>query len=227
MSDTETVSFLAESPKKQLELIPQLINNGLEGLATLTEFLQTSQPLTPNLVTAKAYQLLSQLKIPEAEKLLETYFPQGIIPLASERNINYQPLEQLLLAQDWEAADSLTRVKMCELAGETAIQRKWVYFTEVQQFPMTDLQTLDQLWWLFSEGKFGFAIQRKIWLSVGKDFEKLWSKIGWKNGNEWTRYPNGFTWNLNAPVGHLPLSNQIRGVRVIASIFAHPAWDAQ
>ncbi|PLZ94121.1 hypothetical protein CI594_16205, partial [Fischerella thermalis CCMEE 5196] len=43
-------------------------------------------------------------------------------------------------------------------------------------------------------------------------------------GNNWTRYPQEFTWDLSAPKGHLPLSNQLRGVRVIASIFAHPAW---
>ncbi len=224
MSDTETLSFLTESPKKQLELIPELINQGSEGLAILQEFLQTNQPIIPNLVTAKIYQVLHQLQTTEAQQLLDTYFPQGIIPLNSERNIDYQPLEKLLLAQNWQEADSLTRVKMCELAGDAAIARKWVYFTEVQQFPITDLQTLNQLWYLFSEGKFGFAVQRKIWLSVGKDFEQLWSKIGWKNGNQWTRYPNAFTWDLSAPVGHLPLLNQIRGVRVIASIFAHPAW---
>ncbi|TVQ42916.1 MAG: GUN4 domain-containing protein [Gloeocapsa sp. DLM2.Bin57] len=224
MSDTETLSFLTASPKKQLELIPELVKDSSGGLAILTEFLQTNQPLVPNLVTAKIYQVLHQLQTSEAQQLLDTYFPQGFIPLTSERNIDYQPLAQLLLAQNWQEADTLTRVKMCELAGDAAIARKWVYFTEVQQFPSSDLQTLNQLWYLFSEGKFGFAVQRKIWLGVGKDFDKLWPKIGWKNGNEWTRYPNAFTWDLSAPVGHLPLLNQIRGVRVIASLFAHPAW---
>jgi hypothetical protein len=80
------------------------------------------------------------------------------------------------------------------------------------------------LWLLHSEGKFGFSVQREIWLTVGKNWEKLWSKIGWKNGNAWTRYPNEFTWNLTAPKGHLPLSNQLRGVRVISSLLSHPAW---
>lgn len=224
MSDTQTLSFLTASPKKQLELIPELVKDSSGGLTILTEFLQTNQPLVPNLVTAKIYQVLHQLQTSEAQQLLDTYFPQGFIPLTSERNIDYQPLAHLLLTQNWQEADTLTRVKMCELAGDAAIARKWVYFTEVQQFPSSDLQTLNQLWYLFSEGKFGFAVQRKIWLGVGKDFDKLWPKIGWKNGNEWTRYPNAFTWDLSAPIGHLPLLNQIRGVRVIASLFAHPTW---
>jgi GUN4-like len=61
-------------------------------------------------------------------------------------------------------------------------------------------------------------------LGLSKNWENFWSKIGWKNGNTWTRYPNEFIWDLSAPKGHLPLSNQLRGVRVIASLFSHPAW---
>jgi len=63
-----------------------------------------------------------------------------------------------------------------------------------------------------------------LWLAMGKNWEKLWSLIGWKQGNTWTRYPNEFIWDLTAPKGHLPLSNQLRGVRVISSLLNHPAW---
>lgn len=149
-----------------------------------------------------------------------------IVLLKSERNIDYTPLETLLKAQDFQAADRMTLEKLCELAGVEAIQRKWLYFTEVENFPVTDLQTIDRLWWNYSEGKFGFSVQREIWLSLGKNWEKLWPKIGWKTGNNWTRYPNEFTWDLSAPKGHLPLSNQLRGVRVMASLLSHPAWTA-
>ncbi|MGA7932015.1 MAG: GUN4 domain-containing protein [Kovacikia sp.] len=145
--------------------------------------------------------------------------------LQSAVGIDYSPLQQLLAAQDFQAADQLTLQIMCELAGPAAVQRKWIYFTEVEQFPITDLQTINHLWLTYSEGKFGFSVQREIWLGVGKNWEKFWAKIGWKNGNTWTRYPQEFTWNLTAQKGHLPLSNQLRGVRVIASLFAHPAWS--
>ena len=147
-----------------------------------------------------------------------------IVLLKSERNIDYSPLEELLKAQDFQAADQITLEKLCELAGVEATQRKWLYFTEVENFPVTDLQTINQLWLNYSEGKFGFSVQREIWLTLGKNWEKLWPKIGWKAGNNWTRYPNEFTWDLSAPKGHLPLSNQLRGVRVMASLLSHPAW---
>ncbi len=145
--------------------------------------------------------------------------------LPSDAGIDYAPLQQLLAEQNFQAADQLTLQKMCELAGPAAIERKWLYFTEVQQFPDTDLQTINDLWLTHSDGKFGFSVQREIWLGVGKNWDKFWAKIGWKTGNQWTRYPNGFTWDLSAPKGHLPLSNQLRGVRVIASLLAHPAWS--
>lgn len=149
------------------------------------------------------------------------------VSLNSDSGIDYAPLQQLLAEQNFQAADQMTLQKLCELAGASAVQRKWVYFTEVEQFPITDLQTINNLWLTYSEGKFGFSVQREIWLSVGKNWDKFWAKIGWKNGNNWTRYPQEFTWSLAAPKGHLPLSNQLRGVRVIASLLAHPAWTKE
>ncbi|ACK66566.1 GUN4 domain protein [Rippkaea orientalis PCC 8801] len=221
----EVSQFLAESPKTQLELIPQLVSSGDSGWEVLMTFLQLSQTKTPNIVIGKAYQALYQVNVPKTLDFLTHHFPNGVIPLKSERNIDYQGLNELLLKQEFQAADTLTRQKLCELAGEAAVQRKWAYFTEVEQFPSTDLHTINSLWWVYSEGKFGFSVQRKIWLSVGQDYNKLWPKIGWKQDNNWTQYPNQFTWDLSAPVGHLPLLNQLRGVRVAASLFSHPVWS--
>ncbi len=147
------------------------------------------------------------------------------ISLHSERNIDYSQLRQHLATGDFQTADRLTRELLCQLAGAGAIDRKWVYFTEVDGLPIADLQTIDRLWSSYSDGKFGFAVQRELWLGVGKNWDKLWVKLGWKNGNSWTRYPQEFIWDLSAPRGHLPLSNQLRGVRVLASLLAHPAWQ--
>lgn len=147
--------------------------------------------------------------------------------LRSQRGVDYSPLQALLAQQDFQAADQLTLQKLCEIAGTTAEQRKWVYFTEVDSFPILDLQTINQLWLTHSAGRFGFSVQREIWLSVGKNWAKFWPKIGWKQGNSWTRYPQEFTWDLSAPKGHLPLSNQLRGVRMMAALLNHPAWTSR
>ncbi len=220
-----THQFWSGSEKQQLQLIPELVNSGTAGLEVLMEFLQQQSSTRPNLTTSLAYQALYQANTPKTQEFLQTSFPDGIVPLQSEVGIDYKPLQQQLAQQDFLAADTLTLQKLCELAGSAAIERKWLYFSEVEKFPITDLQTLDNLWVIHSQGNFGFSVQRELWLGVGKNWEKLWPKIGWKSGNNWTRYPHEFTWDLSAPKGHLPLSNQLRGVRVMASLLSHPAWS--
>ncbi|WP_019507825.1 GUN4 domain-containing protein [Pleurocapsa sp. PCC 7319] len=215
----------SESEKNQSKLIPQLLKEGEAGLETLMDWMISLGKESDNLALGQAYQTLYLDKNRRTQEFLASNFPHGVVSLKSEHNVDYRPLQELLAQQDFQRADIVTLQKLCELAGSAAIERKWIYFTEVESFPIEDLLTLDKLWLMHSEGKFGFSVQRRIWLSVGKDFSKLWTKIGWKAGNSWTRYPKEFTWDLTAPKGHLPLSNQLRGVRVIDAIFAHPAWS--
>jgi hypothetical protein len=223
--DSLRQKLIAGSMQVQQQIIPQLAALGNEGLNVLSEFLLQRRDRPVTWVEGKAYQFLYNSDAPQAQEFLQNYFPEGIVPLKSEAGVNYNSLQQLLAVQDFQAADLMTIQKMCEVAGTTAVQRKWLYFTDVYNFPTVDLHTINNLWIVHSEGKFGFSVQREIWLSLGKNWDNLWTKIGWKSGNKWTRYPNEFTWEMSAPKGHLPLSNQLRGVRVIASLFAHPAWS--
>ena len=181
-----------------------------------------SQDVTP--LDGAIVQVLTRSVSTQAQQFLASNYPNGLIELNSERSVDYSSLQQLLAQKDYEEADRVTLQKMCELAGPVAVRRKWLYFSDVDQFPVSDLKLLDHLWLVYSEGRFGFSIQRELWLSGRQDWERLWPKIGWKSANIWTRYPNEFTWDLTAPKGHLPLSNQLRGVRVMASLMNHPAW---
>ena len=218
--------FKSSSEKKQLQLIPELVSTGNAGLEVLIQFLKERQSTPADLTVGLAYQALYDADTATTKEFLQANFPTGVVPLHSENGIDYRNLQQLLVKQDFLAADHLTLEKLCELAGSAAVQRKWLYFSEVENFPVVDLQTINTLWLIHSQGKFGFSVQRELWLSLSKNWEKLWPTIGWKTGNSWTRYPHEFTWNLNAPKGHLPLSNQLRGVRVIASLLSHPAWSS-
>ncbi len=141
----------------------------------------------------------------------------------SDENINYDELQLMLLEQKFEEADRLTSSFLRRLAGKLAEKRGYVFYSEVKNMSCTDLKTIDKLWSVYSNGKFGFSIQAKILKSVGKKYELLWPKIGWKNDGYWTRYPNSFIWSLEAPEGHMPLINQLRGVRLMDSILRHPA----
>lgn len=217
--------FTTSTTKNQLQILPQIVAAGIPGIEVLMEWLDQQRTATPTIVTGTVYQALYHSEFPVAREYLDREFPTGILPLQSSMGVDYTTLQKLLARQEFQAADKLTTEKLCELAGADAVQRKWIYFTEVEQLPQIDLHTIDTLWTLHSEGKFGFSIQREMWLGMGKNWDKLWVKIGWKDGNNWTRYPGSFTWNLTAPRGHLPLSNQLRGVRVISSLLSHPAWD--
>ncbi len=141
----------------------------------------------------------------------------------SKINIKYDELQLLLLEQKFEAADRLTSSYLRKLAGKMAEKRGYVFFSEVNNMSGSDLQTIDRLWNIYSNGKFGFSNQAKILKTVGKKYENLWPKIGWKKNGIWTRYPSSFCWSLDAPDGHMPLVNQLRGVRLMDSILRHPA----
>jgi hypothetical protein len=223
--------FQAANEKNQLQLINAFIAAGEAGHQVLLDHLQQYQAqgcsvspigLVPA-VAAKAYQKLYQTGLHTHP--LKQLFPQGIVPLTSEQGIDYQPLAHLLVQQDWQAADKLHNLKLCEAAGAEALARKWIYFSEVNSLPIADLRTLNALWVAHSEGKFGYSVQRQIWLSVGQNWDKFWPKLSWKTDNLWMRYPGQFVWSLeNAPLGHLPLSNQLRGVQVMNALMNHPAW---
>lgn len=214
----------SESSRNPVQLVKQLAESGEAGSDALMALLLERRSKPAGLLEGTAYQILYTAESAKAKDFLQTHFPQGVVTLRSERDIDYAPLQKLLANQNFQAADQMTLEKLCQLAGTQAVQRKWLYFTEVERFPIADLQTINNLWFVHSEGKFGYSVQREIWLGLGKDWEKLWPQIGWKSSNIWTRYPNEFTWSLDAPRGHLPLSNQLRGVRVINSLLSHPAW---
>ena len=217
--------FATSNPKTQLQMLPQIVAAGLPGIEFLIGWLQQHRGSMTTTVMGVVYQVLYQSEFASARDYVDRELPNGMIPLQSSKGIDYTILQKLLAEQKFEAADKLTTEKLCEIAGADAVKRKWIYFTEVEQLPSIDLQTIDALWLFHSEGKFGFSIQREMWVGMSKNWDKLWVKLGWKQGNNWTRYPGSFTWNLTAPRGHLPLSNQLRGVRVMSSLLSHPAWE--
>ena len=145
----------------------------------------------------------------------------------SQVGFDYSPLQQFLLSESYEEADRFTSAKLRELAGEKALKRGYVYFSEVPSIPGADLATLDKLWIIYSKGKFGFTVQAKILDSLGGRYDKLWPRIGWKKDGVWTRYPKSFDWSIDAPNGHMPLVNQLRGVRLMDSLLNHPALLAR
>ena len=145
----------------------------------------------------------------------------------SDVGFDYSPLQRYLLAECYEDADRFTSSKLREVAGEKAVKRGYVYFSEVESIPSVDLLTLDRLWVVYSRGKFGFTVQSKILDSLGGRYDKLWPRIGWKKDGIWTRYPKAFDWSIEAPNGHMPLVNQLRGVRLMDALLNHQGFKVK
>ena len=147
---------------------------------------------------------------------------EGWFHAPSSCDIDYSDLQRALLREHFEEADRLTSCALRQLAGEQAVQRGYVYFSEVAPMQSLDLTSIDRLWVAYSQGRFGFTVQARLLNALGGRYERLWPRIGWKNEGVWTRYPGSFQWAMDAPEGHMPLVNQLRGVRLMDALLQHP-----
>ncbi|XP_065865484.1 tetrapyrrole-binding protein, chloroplastic [Euphorbia lathyris] len=144
-------------------------------------------------------------------------------------------LQQHLSAQNFRQADEETRRLLIVLAGEAAVKRGYVFFSEVKFISEEDLKAIDELWRKYSENKFGYSVQKRIWMSKAKkDFSNFFIKVGWMKKLDteieqfnYRAFPNEFIWELNddTPEGHLPLTNALRGTQLLKCIFNHPAFE--
>nr|WP_230968469.1 GUN4 domain-containing protein [Nostoc sp. WHI] len=127
--------------------------------------------------------------------------------LASDVGVDYQNLENLLKAQLWKAADEETTRVMLKVAKRE--QQGWLNNESIQNFPCTDLGTIDQLWVKYSDGHFGFSVQKRIWQVVKgthyanqRTYINFCKYVGWYN-KSWL-LTNQLTFSTNSPEGHLP-----------------------
>lgn len=57
--------------------------------------------------------------------------------LPAQADMDYTKLRDLLAEGKFQQADDETRALLIKLAGPGAIERKWVYFTEVGCYPLS------------------------------------------------------------------------------------------
>jgi len=145
--------------------------------------------------------------------------------LSSEKNIDYTRLRDLLADGKWKQADEETLAVMIKAAGQE--QDASLDTESIETFPCADLRTIDRLWVKYSNGRFGFSIQKSIWESVGgkpgeHDFEiykKFSDRVGWAVKGELVSI-------TNARRGHLPSLRVKGGVKVTWGCgFGIGVWD--
>jgi hypothetical protein len=130
----------------------------------------------------------------------------------------YSTLITYLANGRWKEADQETDQLMLAIAGEDAVKRKYLKLEEIRQFDCDALRMIDQLWVKFSGGKFGFSVQKQIWIEVGgkldfgedvraaeQAYDKMSDRNGWRVNNQYVSYSSIIFDTVRAPVGHLPL----------------------
>jgi serine/threonine protein kinase len=134
----------------------------------------------------------------------------GDVELKSSCGMDYRKLRDLLKAGEWQKADDFTYRLMLLVANREKEKEVRLDIEDIDNFPCEDLRTIDQLWIKYSDGKFGFSVQKRIYQSFGGTREydrgickKFGYKVGWRKGQSWLYYRD-ITFNTKAPEGHLP-----------------------
>jgi hypothetical protein len=125
------------------------------------------------------------------------------------QNARYADLERYLKNGQWEEADEETYRLMITEVGKD--EGQWFNPEDLRNFPCEPLRVIDGLWVKHSGGKFGFSVQKEMYLECGgipdgKYYKGAWDKFceanGWQARGEHGMYAIQF--NTFSPKGHLP-----------------------
>ena len=83
----------------------------------------------------------------------------------------------------------------------------WLDVKNIDNFSCNALQKINQLWVQYSDGHFGFSVQKQVWVNVGGQTgvydvvvaDHFIEGVGWGD----KKYKS-VTYTLSAPSGHLP-----------------------
>ena len=159
---------------------------------------------TPRKVDDDVTKYLTKSEREEAEKEFQNIESQV-------DNLLFQKLEEYLKNGQWKEADEETNRLMLQLGDKD--EKGYLNTDDCRNFPREELRTIDRLWLDNSEGKFGFSVQKRIYLEEGgklddydyDSYQRMSDRIGWYKNKEWLSYSELIFDNTTAPQGHLPV----------------------
>ncbi len=135
--------------------------------------------------------------------------------LRSAIGVDYTKLNDLLSdGYSWREAESETLSVMLKASGSED-----PYVGDMEKFPYEDLTIIDQLWTKYSYGRFGFGVQKQIWLEIGGSLdsyelafdsrtefikEKFWQVVHWSLPEFGVLNNSQLAFSPAAVRGHLP-----------------------
>ena len=131
------------------------------------------------------------------------------IPSSSSLSSLYSELEKHLAAGQWQKADLQTNRIMLKVARRE--REGWLNTPSIQNFSCSDFRRLDELWLKYSDGQFGFSVQKPIYLETGNQlgeynpiaYRQFGDRVGWRENGYWKSYGD-LTFARRAPQGHFP-----------------------
>jgi len=142
--------------------------------------------------------------------------------LNSAVGIDYRKLRDLLAAKKWKEADQETASIMLKVSRRE--KERFLTAENLDKFPCEDFRTINELWVKYSNGQFGFSVQRRIWQQMGgrqnadgKTYALFGDRVGWRARGAWLYHQRDFNYTKDAPIGHLPV---IRFGKIVVLISA-------
>ncbi|MEH2172800.1 serine/threonine-protein kinase [Nostoc sp.] len=182
--------------------------DALRGCWIWRKYLPQGRSITTHLgqVLDKLIQDYVKERYQSADEVIEAINSEE--NLNSSVGIDYTILQKLLASGKWREADQETWKLMLKISYRE--KESYLRVEDIEKLPCQDLLTIDRLWVTYSNGRFGFSIQKQIWDSVGGkpdlDF-KTWKYfgecLGWRIKNNWKPY-EFLSFTLTAPAGQLP-----------------------
>ena len=145
--------------------------------------------------------------------------------ISTPQHRRYDRLIELLAAQKWDEADEETYDLILKMSNR--VKEGWLDYPATQNLSCEFLQAIDRLWLDYSNGRFGFSVQREIWQELGGKIDYsteciLGERLGWRVKGKWldrksldlslTAASGHFPWN-----GHLP-QEDIRELGLVGSL---------
>ena len=106
--------------------------------------------------------------------------------------IDYTQLTLFLKLQEWQKADEETYLLMNKILSMTGFMPERYYrlippfpipVDQLERFPCREFQIIDRLWLKYSNGHFGFSVQKQIWFDILTKFSDPNHPI-----HQWERY---------------------------------------
>jgi hypothetical protein len=199
------------SEATQRQAMTEALALGHDGLDLVLQML----PTAPDSLQREAYAQLRDRPEPRVKKVLEFFSSDGL---------SYLRLREYLMAKQWQAADQET-LRLLMRASRVS-RTDQLQPNKIAELPCRDLQMIDGLWLQASRGRFGFSVQREVWMPY---YDLFWRKadtwaavgdrLGWRinhlfNPNHWRRQDE-IIFDLRAPRGHLPFLGNTFGIFTI------------